>query len=108
MRVLMIPTLEDFGTDESGIKRVIENYVKYSQEFGIEFVKCQVEDGDKYDVLAVHAGSSDKYNFQKPIVAMVHGLYWTADYPALAWEHKANNNVVYSLRAATKIRKSVV
>lgn len=103
IRVLMLPTLSSFDTEESGIKRVVEAYRKYSSKFGVEYVECKVEDESRYDVLAVHAGTTNRYPKSKPIVSHCHGLYWVADYDASPWEWKANSNVIESLRMSTEI-----
>lgn len=103
MRVLMYPKMSIFDNHESGIKRVIEAYYKYAQEYGIEFVDCDVTNSEQYDVFAVHAGMTNIYPKDRPIVSHCHGLYWTADYQASIWEWKANSNVITALRAATVI-----
>lgn len=103
MRVLMIPWLSKFDKEESGIKRVVESYIKYGASVGIEFVECDVDQVEKYDLFAVHAGTSINYPTNKPIVAILHGLYWTADYEAAPWEWKANANVIESIRRATVV-----
>lgn len=103
MRVLMIPSLSMFDKYESGIKRVVENYVELSGNYGIEYVECSVEDIESYDLFAVHAGSTNKYPNKKPIVSHLHGLYWTADYQAKTWEYQANANVVESIRRANVV-----
>ena len=95
MRVWMLPQLEHFRSEESGIKRVVENYVKYGPQFGIEFVG----EGDQYDLKVSHAGT----NTEGLDVAMLHGLYWSADYAASSWEWKANANVIEAARQAKVI-----
>ena len=92
MRVLMLPQLRHFRSEESGIKRVIEAYHKYGPEFGIEFV----DENEHYDLKVSHAG----VNTENLDCAHLHGLYWTADYPASAWEWKANANVIEAARQA--------
>lgn len=92
MRILMLPQLEHFRKEESGIKRVVEAYHKYGPQFGIEFVK----DGNSYDLKVSHAGT----NIENIDVAHLHGLYWTADYAASAWEWKANSHVIAAARQA--------
>lgn len=95
MRVLMLPTLKHFRSEESGIKRVVENYVKYGPQFGIEFV----DEGEDYDLKVSHAGT----NTDNIDVCHAHGLYWSADYPAISWEWKANANVIDAMRQARVI-----
>ena len=99
----MIPELFRFDNTESGIKRVVEAYHKYAPEYGIEYVECKVEEEHLYDVFAVHAGSTDRYPVHRPIISVIHGLYWTQDYDASASEWNANYYVVESIRRATII-----
>lgn len=103
MKVLMIPQLSRFDNEESGIRRVVEAYIKYAPEFDIEIADCRVEDEDRYDVLAVHAGTTDRYPRKRPVVAILHGLYWVDDYNATAWEWRANRNVIESIRRANMV-----
>lgn len=95
MRVLMTPHLEDFKTQESGIRRVVEAYFKYLPEFGVKLVRP----GESFDVHAVHAGMTSA----QCDVAMLHGIYWTADYPASGWEYNANEKIVQALRHAKQV-----
>jgi hypothetical protein len=90
MKVLMVPSVQQMGQEESGIKRVVEAYTRYLGGMGVEFVS----DGS-YDVKAVHAGSVVDAD-----VAHCHGLYWTADYPAALWEWKSNAMVTMAVRNA--------
>lgn len=103
MRVLMVPHLANFDKEESGIKRVVEAYHSYSRQFGIEFVACPIAEEGAYDLFAIHAGTTNLYPANKPIVAHLHGLYWTADYAANIWEWRANMNVIESIRRATLV-----
>lgn len=97
MKVLMIPTYEEItASSESGIKRVCEAYYKYLPKYGVEFVG---KNDDSYDVLAVHAGITGK----DCDVAILHGLYWSADYASEPWELQANKNIVQAVRSARKI-----
>lgn len=95
MRVLMLPTLEQMAKEESGIKRVVEAWNRYGSEYGIEFVG----EGEHYDLKVSHAGT----NIENLDCSHLHGLYWTADYPASSWEWKANANVIESARQARLI-----
>lgn len=95
MRVLMLPTLEQMQKEESGIKRVVEAYHRYGPQFGMEFVGK----GGRYDIKVSHAGT----NTENLDVAMLHGLYWTADYPAASWEWRANAHVIEAARQARLI-----
>lgn len=103
MNVLMFPTLESVRGEESGVRRVIEQYHKYGPKFGIDFVDCNVDEEEAYDLFVVHAGSSDRYPRSKPIAAIIHGLYWSADYNANRWEYKTNAAVIRALRIANGI-----
>ena len=76
-----------FKTHESGIRRVVEAYVKYLPSHDIRVVAPK----ESADVIAVHAGTAPGAD-----VAHCHGLYWTADYKAPLWEWKANRNVLTS------------
>lgn len=102
LRVRMVPDITGFGKSESGIKRVVEAYYKYLPKYGIELVHCHPDDLGGYDVALIHAGTADTPP-EKPLVASIHGLYWTADYPAIAWEWRANSHVIESVRHANKV-----
>jgi hypothetical protein len=67
-----------------------------SPTFGWQVVN---DPNDLLDIVAVHAG------MEAPVchVAHCHGLYWTADYNADAWEWHANRRVVEMCRAARLI-----
>ena len=96
LRVWMEPLLSRFAkNDESGIRRVAEAYYKYLPEFDIEFVGPS----DSCDVKAIHAGMAGP----ECDVSHLHGLYWTADYPAQSWEWKANRNVIQTLYHAKRV-----
>src|SRR5512139_2789122 len=94
MRVLMLPHLRHFRSEESGIKRVIEAYFHYLPAAGVELVT----EGQSYDLKVVHAGMVPDCD-----VAACHGLYWSADYPAIAWEWQVNSQVIQNLRVAKVI-----
>jgi glycosyltransferase involved in cell wall biosynthesis len=90
----MLPSLVHLRTEESGIKRVVEAYTQFLPDFGIELVY----ENQPSDLRAVHAGIAKETD-----IAICHGLYWSADYPAIGWELKANRDVVNSLRQARAI-----
>jgi len=98
INIKLVPELSKFDNEESGIKRVVEAYIRYGGEYGLNFIEHE-----NYDVMAVHAGTTSRFNPEKPLVSHIHGLYWTADYPASQWEQRANSNVIASLRYATEI-----
>jgi glycosyltransferase involved in cell wall biosynthesis len=92
----MVPNPKTWGKGESGIKRVVEAYVRHLPTFGWQVVN---DPNDLLDIVAVHAG------MEAPVchVAHCHGLYWTADYNAEAWEWHANKHVVEMCQAARLI-----
>jgi len=95
MKVWMLPELQHFRSEESGIKRVVEAYHRHCPTFGVEFVS----EGESYDLKVSHAGT----NTEHVDVAMTHGLYWSADYAAAGWEYKANASVIETMRQARVI-----
>lgn len=98
MKVLMIPHASNFAgsKDESGIRRVVEAYFHYLPQFGVEFVARNATD---WDLKVTHAGMGDP----DADVAMTHGLYWTADYQAPAWEYATNAKVIAAVRHAREV-----
>ena len=100
MRVLMTPQIDQVSEDNpSGIQAVVKHYYKYLPDYGVELVKK----GEEMDVLAIHAGTSTDFIPGKPVVALCHGLYWSADYKAEKWALAANRDVVEVLRRAEEI-----
>lgn len=97
LRVKSIPSVSSIGGHESGIKRVIEAYTRYSEKCGFTYVD------DNYQVVAIHAGMTTRLEFEYPIVSHIHGLYWTSDYLASSWEWQANAKVIASMRHAERI-----
>jgi len=91
----MLPHVDRIRGDSHGIARVIEAYFKYLPEFGVEMVG----ENDKYDLKVVHAGLTGA----DCDVAILHGMYWTADYEAAKWEYKSNAKIVDALRHAREI-----
>lgn len=101
MKVMMIPSwLNVQGHEPSGIQTVIKAYTRHFLAAGIELVDPKAT---SFDVLAVHAGMSKEYPNSAPMVAHLHGLYWSADYPAAPWEYKVNRDVIDGIRHATTI-----
>lgn len=92
-KVKMHPSAADFKKEESGIRRVVEAYTKNLPKFGFEITR-----GNDYDVSVSHAGSAPGAD-----VVCVHGLYWTADYRAAAWEWHVNRDVINSVRLAKEV-----
>ena len=96
MRVLMTPNPLNLGNGVSGIHTLARKYAEHLPKYGIEFV-----DTDDFDLQVVHAGMTQHYSQEVPIVSHLHGLYWTLDYPAYNWQHKANSDVIEAMRRAT-------
>ncbi len=87
MKVLMLPHISQLGNEESGIKRVIENYFKFLPDFDIELVPPTSKN---YDIKAAHAGMTGA----DCDVSHLHGIYFTADFPlSTSWEYKANKKI---------------
>lgn len=96
MRVLMEPTLARFGErEESGIKRVVEFYLKYLPKYGVEFVNAD----EPRDLTVTHAGAGGI----DCDVSHLHGLYWSEDYNVSKAELHANVNVINSMRYAKAV-----
>ena len=95
LKVKMIPHESHFRSEESGIKTCVLKYAQHVPQFGVEYVE---PDATTFDVLASHAGMTGA----DCDVAHCHGLYWSADYNADAWEWKANASVIESIRAALR------
>ena len=93
MKVCMSPSKTVLHSEESGIKRVVEAYLKHLPTFGVEFV----EDLDAADVTCSHI---DGTLFPRLDVFHSHGLYWTADYNAENWQYAVNAKVIAGARRA--------
>ena len=101
LKVMMIPHTDTIAAQgASGIQTLVRKYFKYLPDYGIELVHPHA---DSFDLLAVHAGTTNKFPIGTPHVSHIHGLYWTADFDAYGWEHKANRNVINSLRNAETV-----
>jgi glycosyltransferase involved in cell wall biosynthesis len=100
MKVYMNPMPQSYVNhrEESGIRRVVENYARHAPIFGIEYT----DNIAAADLAAVHAGGTELPS-DMPLVAHCHGLYWTADYPSSKWELRANRSVIDNLRRADAI-----
>ncbi len=96
MKISMLPHLTHFREGQSGIKRVVEAYFKYMPSMGVEFLDPDVEG---WDLRVSHAGMTDKHCD----VAILHGLYWTADYQGAFWEWHTNARVVQAIRNAKEV-----
>lgn len=93
IRVKMYPSAFVLWQEEGGIRRVCEAYRRHVQP-SVEYV----DDGE-YAVTASHAAACDDVP-DKPFVLHLHGLYWSADYPATQGEKKTNAHLVGLLRRA--------
>jgi glycosyltransferase involved in cell wall biosynthesis len=100
IRVRMVPHLNEIQHGESGINTCIKAWFKYLGKYDIELVERKV---DSFDILAVHAGMASRFSNDVKLVAHSHGIYFTEDYAALAWEWAANESVIESLRRADAI-----
>lgn len=101
LKVLSAPHWDNIvGHGESGIKRVIEKYFRHLPDYDIELVGPHAS---SFDLLAIHAGMSNRYDVGGPIVAHVHGLYWQGDYQTYGWQAKANRDVTASIRHASMV-----
>jgi len=106
MKVMMVPHLLDFERGmENGIKRVVEAYFRYLPNYGVELVdpipKSALDrDHIEFDLLVSHAGITA----EDCDVAMLHGIYWTADYPGSnRWQYRVNARVVEAIRHAREV-----
>lgn len=98
IKVLMTPhLLEVQKQGASGIRTVVEKYFHHLPAFDIELVPPRTQ---SFDVWAVHAGMTDEFLPNDPIVSHCHGLYWTADKLAEDWENIGNRAVIHAIRHA--------
>lgn len=100
LKVRMTPHLSEFNGAASGIVTVVEKYFKHLPDFGVELVSPKAT---SFDVLAIHAGTTQDFAPNDPIVAMCHGLYWSADYEAEHWELQGNQEVINTIRHARRV-----
>ena len=96
MKVYMSPSQTNLHAEESGIKRVVEAYLKHLPAFGVEFV----DDSGKAEVTCAHI---DGTTLPRLDVFHCHGLYWSADYNADAWQYAVNAKVIASARRARRV-----
>lgn len=94
MKISMLPDLAQGGNQPNGISRVVESYYKYLPQFGVSIVEHGRE-----DLRVVHAGITGA----DCDVAVLHGLYFTADYAASGYEYHANKAITKAVRSAKKI-----
>lgn len=91
LRIAMYPTKSVVDRGMSGIDTVCRAYYRLFPNYGIEVVE------HKPDLTIVHAG------IYPADVAMLHGVYFTENYPASKWEWKANYEITVSMRKAKSI-----
>lgn len=96
LRVKMTPMLHEVEGIEGGISTIVRAYYRLLPSYGVQLT----DNDDLADLFAVHAGMREDIPADRPMVAMLHGLYWTGDYPADDWEYHTNASVVNSLRVA--------
>jgi glycosyltransferase involved in cell wall biosynthesis len=96
IKVKMTPHLSHFRSEASGIATVVKKWFHYLPQFGIELVK---PDAKKYDLSAVHAGMTGA----ECDIAHLHGIYFTNDYDAPAWEYEVNARIVQAVRNARAV-----
>ena len=92
LKVMMLPDPKSLGKGVSGIHTVIRAYDKILPQYGIEFVHPNAG----CDMIVTHAGMGNK----RCDIAMLHGMYFTADYRASKQEWYANQHVFNSIRGS--------
>src|SRR3990167_8458921 len=83
-----------------GIQTLLAQYAKLLPKHGFSIVSPTARD---YDLLAVHAGAWRENLPLTPVAVHCHGLYWTAHLTGLGWGHRANADVINSIRHATRV-----
>jgi len=98
IKVKMFPSLSEIDNNRSGIATVIRVYHRLADDFGIEFVDAG------HDLAIVHGGMGGRAALVEQCdIAMLHGIYFTAEYPALKWEWKTNSSVIKSIVNALSV-----
>lgn len=93
LKVLMFPNPHKINKNAvSGIHTVIRAYDRVFPEYGMKLVSPD----DECDVVITHAGMASVYSD----IAMLHGIYFTAEYNAAKTEWRANQHVVRSANRA--------
>lgn len=101
MKVMMVPHWDTIrGHKASGIQTLVGKWFQHLPAFGVELVD---QHATSFDLIGIHAGMSQNYGVDVPLVAHLHGLYFTGDYDAVHWEYKANRDVIDSIRKATAV-----
>lgn len=102
MKVHVWPLFDNPDKGDGGIRRVIENQLRYLPACGWTPVDQMSSD---VDVLAAHIQVPDAYlnRFPRtPLVGQIHGLYW-AEYEWENWAIQANEKVMELCRVADRI-----
>jgi glycosyltransferase involved in cell wall biosynthesis len=92
MKLAMYPM--DWGSGESGVKRVVEAYRRYLPQYGVQLVGKD----DAPDLVAAHISADVDVD-----VLHCHGLYWTGDHDLSRHEWHVNSVVIEGLRHASLI-----
>lgn len=99
IQVKMFPAISSVRNSRGGIPTVIRAYHRYADDYGIEFV-----DSDSYDLSISHAGlGGSSAGRAQCEIAMLHGIYFTAEYAAKKWEMNANRLVIDSINSALSV-----
>lgn len=106
MRIHVFPHFAGADQGEGGVRRVVEELDRSFPRVHIEtrYKGEPIQPGDAA-LLACHITAPDAYlNLypEKPIVAHIHGLYWS-DYEWANWAYKANDEVLRLIRVADVI-----
>jgi glycosyltransferase involved in cell wall biosynthesis len=91
----MMPNPSNIGDRVGGIQTVVRAYSEILPPHGIDLVHPDAEE----DLVVRHAGMGGG----ACDVAMLHGIYFTADYRASKFEYRANKHVINSIRHATMV-----
>lgn len=101
IKVHIWPNFRGEDNGDGGVRRVVEAQQRYLPQFGIDVVDTPEE----ADVLACHIEMPTpwyKLYPDKPVVAMIHGLYWD-DFEWQNWAREANAKVLELIRSSDAI-----
>ena len=97
-KVFMLPTPSEARNDDSNsINQIVLRLQKKLPMYGWEIT----EDENEADIVAIHAGQTTRDI--RCDVAHCHGLYPTAEFGNVHWHHRANANVIQTLKQAKEI-----
>lgn len=95
MKLAIFPEFNHPDRGDGGIRRVVDAQRKHLPTFGIEIVKSEEE----ADVVMCHAG--DYVTTNKPMIAVCHGMYFTAEEPRWdSWAWELNTQVIRVIKNA--------